>query len=104
MRADVQIRHRLRATTGSIERKAARKAERIQNSSSTGQGFDPATVFTLIQKETSFLSAHDIGLEAQTGFKKDHRLLQSRSVQNLAVNQIEIAAGGGLNVPAEPQD
>ena len=58
----------------------------------------------MIEKEAGFLSAQDIGFEAQSIFQKDNRPVERSAVEDLAVLQAKIVEGLFLNIAAEPQN
>ena len=70
VRADIQIRDRLRPATRRVEREAAGEAERIQNLTPIGQRSHPMPVLALIQEEPGLLPTDDVRLEAQSILQK----------------------------------
>ena len=102
--ADVQAANTGRAAAGGVEGKSAGITEQIQNGTPLSQRLDVAPVFPLIEKEAGFLSAQDIGFEAQSIFQKDNRPVERRAVKNPAVFQAKIVEGLFLDIATEPQN
>src|SRR5581483_1562286 len=102
--ADVEVGDGFGAAAGCVQREAAREAESIQDRAPGSKCLDAAPILALIEKETRFLAAQDVGFESQAGLKEDYRGIQRAAPQDLPIGSAELIGGQLLYITAQAEN
>src|SRR6266542_6500665 len=101
--ADVEVGDGLRTAARGVKGETTAETERVQYAAAGGERFHLAPVLALVEKEPGLLSAADVRLKAQPGFKKSGVGFHPVSQQDLSVRLRKPMLCGFFYISAQPQ-